>query len=319
MADEILVADAGSTDGTLDRVRAFGGCRIIARDGDCDESFESWAAGAARHPWILRVLPHERLSPELGRQVRRAFIAPHGSKLISADYSQVELRILAHVAHDPAMLEAFARGQDIHAATAARLFNVPLDQVTSEMRRRGKTLNFGIVYGITDYGISARTDMSQAEARQLIDNYFTQFAQVKAYLEQTKRQARERGYVQTLLGRRRDFPELQNKGRVNPALKNAAEREAINHPIQGSAADIIKLAMIRLHRELHARNLQSRMTLQVHDELVLECPDAEVRVVAPLVREIMENAYPLESKLKVDVAVGQNWDAMQAVDDVASR
>ncbi len=250
---------------------------------------------------------------ELGRQVRRAFIAPRGSQLISADYSQVELRILAHITHDPGLLGAFARGEDIHAATAARLFNVPLDQVTPEMRRHGKTMNFGIAYGITDYGIAARTDLSQAEARQLIDNYFTQFAGVKKYIEDTKREARERGYVQTLLGRRRSFPELREGARVNPAMRNSAEREAINMPIQGSAADIIKVAMIRLHRELHARNLKSRMTLQVHDELVLECPDDEVRVVAPLVREIMENAYALESKLKVDVGVGQNWDEMKSM------
>lgn len=246
---------------------------------------------------------------ELGRRVRRAFIAPRGSKLISADYSQVELRILAHIAHDHGLLEAFARGQDIHAATAAKLYKVPLDQVTPAMRQHGKTMNFGIAYGITDYGIAARSEMSQAEARQLIDSYFTQFAQVKEYIENTKREARERGYVQTLLGRRRYFPELQH-GTKNVSARNAAEREAINHPIQGSAADILKLAMIRLHHELHARRLKTRMTLQVHDELVFECPDDEVKIVTPLVREVMENAYPLESKLKVDVAVGQNWDEM---------
>jgi len=246
---------------------------------------------------------------ELGRQVRRAFIAPPGSKLISADYSQVELRILAHIARDAALLEAFARGEDIHAATAARLFNVPLDQVTPQMRRLGKTINFGIAYGITDYGIAARTELSQSEARRLIDSYFAQYAGVKAYIEQTKREARECGYVQTLLGRRRYFPELQ-RGVNDVSARNAAEREAINHPIQGSAADIIKIAMVRLHHELHARNLRARMILQVHDELVLECPDDQVGVVVPLVRQVMENAYPLESKLKVDVAVGQNWDEM---------
>lgn len=249
---------------------------------------------------------------ELGRQVRRAFIAPRGSKLISADYSQVELRILAHIAHDHNLLGAFARGEDIHAVTAARLYKVPLDQVTPAMRQHGKTINFGIVYGITDYGISARSEMSQAEARQLIDSYFTQFAQVKEYIENTKRQAREQGYVQTLLGRRRYFPELQ-RDTQNVSARNAAEREAINHPIQGSAADIIKLAMIHLYRELHARNLQTRMILQVHDELVFECPEDEIEIVVPLVREVMEEAYPLESKLKVDVAVGQNWDEMTVV------
>ncbi|MBM3127522.1 MAG: DNA polymerase I [Chloroflexi bacterium] len=249
---------------------------------------------------------------ELGRQVRRAFIAPRGSKLISADYSQVELRILAHIARDPGLLDAFARGEDIHAATAARLFKVSLDQVTSSMRQLGKTINFGIAYGITDYGVAARTDLSQTEARQLIDNYFAQFAGVKTYIEKTKREAREIGYVQTLLGRRRYFPELQ-RGLRDVGARNAAEREAINHPIQGSAADIIKIAMVRLHAELHARHLRAQMTLQVHDELVLECPDDEVRVVGPLVRETMEHAYALDSKLKVDVAVGQNWDEMAAM------
>jgi DNA polymerase-1 len=246
---------------------------------------------------------------ELGRQVRRAFIAPPGSKLLSADYSQVELRILAHIAHDRGLLEAFAKGEDIHAATAAKLFNVPLAQVTSAMRQRGKTMNFGIAYGITDFGIAARSDLSQAEARQLIDSYFTQFAQVKEYIEKTKRQAHEQGYVQTLLGRRRYFPELRGTTR-NISIRNAAEREAINHPIQGTAADILKIAMINLHRALRERGLKSRMILQVHDELVLECPDAEISTLIPLVCEIMENAYPLDSKLKVDVAVGQNWDAM---------
>ncbi len=250
---------------------------------------------------------------ELGRQVRRAFIAPKGSKLVGGDYSQVELRILAHITRDPGLLEAFARGEDIHAATAARLFNVPLDQVTDHMRRLGKSINFGIAYGITDYGIASRTELSIQESRALMENYFTQYARVKEYIDSTKRMARERGYVQTLLGRRRYFPELQSTARVHQASRNSAEREAINMPIQGSAADIIKIAMIRLHRELHARNLRARMILQVHDELVLESPDDEIASVVPLVREVMENAYPLESRLKVDVRVGPNWDEMQAV------
>lgn len=245
---------------------------------------------------------------ELGRQVRRAFIAPNGSKLISADYSQVELRILAHITRDPGLLDAFARHQDIHAATAAKLYNIPIDHVTPDQRRMGKTINFGIAYGITGWGVAARTEMSQKDARELIDAYFVEFARVKDYIEETKRVARERGYVQTLLGRRRYFPELQTTARVHQAARNQAEREAINMPIQGSAADIIKLAMINLHRELHAQNLRARMTLQVHDELVLECPDDEVKIVAPLVKQVMERAYALESRLTADVSVGQNWD-----------
>ncbi len=251
---------------------------------------------------------------DLGRQVRRAFIAPPGSQLISADYSQVELRILAHITRDPNLLEAFARGEDIHAATAARLYNVPLKNVTSEMRRVGKTINFGITYGITDYGIASRTDLSQREARHLIDNYFEQYVRVKDYIENTKREAKEHGYVQTLLGRRRYFPELQGTARVHPSVRGASEREAINMPIQGTAADILKLAMAKLYRELHARNLRARMTLQVHDELVLECPEDEIHVVAPLVCDVMENAYPLDPKLKVDVSGGQNWDEMLPVE-----
>jgi DNA polymerase-1 len=248
---------------------------------------------------------------ELGRQVRRAFIAPRNAKLISADYSQVELRILAHITRDPGLLAAFEHGEDIHAATAAKLYSVPLDQVTSEMRRVGKAMNFGIAYGITDFGISARTGLSHAESRELMNNYFTQFAGVKEYIENTKREARANGYVQTLLGHRRYFPELKNASGGNVGARNSAEREAINHPIQGSAADIIKIAMIHLHHELLARKLKSRMTLQVHDELVIECPDDELNIVAPLVRAAMENAYPLEAKLKVDVAVGQNWDEVK--------
>jgi len=248
---------------------------------------------------------------ELGRQVRRAFIAPRGSQLISADYSQVELRILAHITRDPGLLDAFARAQDIHAATAAKLYSIAIDHVSDEQRRWGKAINFGIAYGITDYGISARTDLSKKDARALIENYFAQFPRIQEYIETTKREAHARGYVQTLLGRRRYFPELQNTARGHQVARNQAEREAINMPIQGSAADILKLAMIRLHRELLERKLQSRMTLQVHDELVLECPDAEVSIVAPLVKEIMEGAYALESRLKVDVGVGPNWDALE--------
>ncbi len=251
---------------------------------------------------------------DLGRKVRRAFIAPKGYVLISADYSQVELRILADVTRDPRLLDAFARGEDIHAATAARLYNVPLNQVTSEMRRVGKTINFGIAYGITGFGIAARTDLSQDQARQMIEHYFQEYPKIKDYVEETKRQARERGYVQTPLGRRRYFPELSSTARVHPSLRNAAEREAVNMPIQGTAADIIKIAMVRLSRELHARSLRSRMILQVHDELVLECPEDEIHVVAPIVCDVMENAYPLESRLKVELSAGQNWDEMLPIE-----
>ncbi|HEY6041427.1 MAG TPA: DNA polymerase I, partial [Anaerolineae bacterium] len=247
---------------------------------------------------------------EEGRLVRRAFIAAPGHLLVSADYSQVELRIVAHISKDPNLLDAFAKDEDIHAATASLLFNVPLDQVTPEMRARGKTINFGVIYGISDWGVTARTDLSRDDSRQLIANYFSKYAKVKEYLDETKRLAREQGYVETLFGRRRYFPELTGGGRMNPALRNRAEREAINHPIQGSAADIIKLAMVNLHREL--QRFQTRMLLQVHDELVFEAPEAEVDKIAPVVRDVMENSYKMDVRLKTDIKVGQNWDRMKA-------
>jgi DNA polymerase-1 len=247
---------------------------------------------------------------EEGRLVRRAFIAAPGHALVSADYSQVELRIAAHISQDPNLLEAFAKDEDIHAATASLLFNVPLEQVTPEMRARGKTINFGVIYGISDWGVTARTDLSRDDSRQLIANYFSKYAKVKEYLDETKRLAREQGYVETIFGRRRYFPELKGGGGINPALRNRAEREAINHPIQGSAADIIKLAMVNLHREL--QRFQTRMLLQVHDELVFEAPENEVDKIAPVVRDVMENSYKMDVRLKTDIKVGPNWDRMKA-------
>lgn len=251
---------------------------------------------------------------ELGRQVRHAFIAPPGKVLMSADYSQVELRIVAHISKDANLLKAFADGEDIHASTASRLFNIPLAEVTPQQRRLGKTINFGVVYGISDWGVSGRTELSVEESRRLIDGYFEKYSGVKAYIEQTKEQAHTRGYVESLMGRRRYFLELTGGRRIPPALKNQAEREAINMPIQATAADIIKRAMVDLHRELVSRRLSSQMILQVHDELVLECPQEEVKSVAPLVRDVMEHAYELDAPLKVDVSVGQNWDKMSRVD-----
>jgi DNA polymerase-1 len=190
---------------------------------------------------------------------------------------------------------------------------VPLDQVTSQQRRLGKTINFGVVYGISDWGVSGRTELSLEESHRLIDDYFDKYPRVKAYIEQTKEQAHSQGFVESLMGRRRYFRELTSGRRIPPALRNQAEREAINMPIQATAADIIKRAMVNLHGELSTRGLTSQMILQVHDELVLECPQREVEQVAPLVREVMERAYKLDAPLKVDVAVGQNWDEMSRV------
>ncbi len=248
---------------------------------------------------------------DLGRQVRRAFIAEEGWLLLAADYSQVELRILAHISQDPGLLAAFQRGEDIHASTAATVLGVPLSQVTPEMRRIAKTINFGLIYGMGEYGLAQRTGLSQEEAQRFIANYFARYPKVREYIEETKKRAMEEGYVSTLLGRRRYFPELRSTSRAHGQVKRAAERMAINMPIQGSAADIIKLAMIRLHKGLKEEGLASRMILQVHDELVLEVPEGEVEAVATLVRETMEGAYDLRAPLKVDIKVGKNWEEME--------
>jgi DNA polymerase-1 len=239
-------------------------------------------------------------------------VAEEGRLLLGADYSQVELRILAHVSQDPSLLAAFARGEDIHASTAAAVLEVPISKVTPGMRRIAKTINFGIVYGMGEYGLAQRTDLSVEEARKFIDNYFARYERVKEYLEQTKEEAREKGFVSTVLGRRRYFPELQTSSVAHTGITRAAEREAINMPIQGSAADILKIAMVRLHSALRERGLGARMILQVHDELVLEVPQEEVQPVARLVRSVMENAWHLDASLRVDMSTGENWEEMEA-------
>jgi DNA polymerase-1 len=248
---------------------------------------------------------------EVGRQVRRAFVAEEGSVLLAADYSQVELRIMAHISQDPTLLEAFHRGEDIHTSTAAAVMGVPAEAVTPEMRRLAKSVNFGLSYGQGSRGLAQQTGLSYEEADRFIKTYFAKYPKVKEYIERTKRQVNEQGYVETLLGRRRYFPELQ-RDQVRSHIIAAAHRMAINAPIQGTAADILKIAMLRLHQALHERNLESRMILQVHDELVLEVPEDEIDTVTPLVKEIMEDAFQLDAPLRVDVKVGANWLEMEA-------
>lgn len=253
---------------------------------------------------------------ELGRRVRKAFIAAPGCLLVAADYSQIELRIMAHVSQDPTLLEAFRRGDDIHAATASAVLGVPRAQLTKDQRRQAKTINFGILYGQGAYGLTRTTGMTLAEAEKFIANYFKRFPGVKRYLDETKRKAAEEGYVETLLGRRRYFPGLrQHQGPSREAARARAsiEREAINSPIQGSAAEIVKLAMLQLPPALAAAGLRAHMLLQVHDELVLECPEAEAPAVARITCHVMENAFKLAIPLGVDVHQGQSWEGMQRV------
>jgi len=242
---------------------------------------------------------------ELGRQIRRAFVPRSPDELlICADYSQVELRVLAHYCEDPALMEAFASDQDIHAFVAAQVNNVPLAEVTKEMRGRAKAVNFGIVYGQTAFGLSQQTGMGRGEAQAFIDAYFARYPRIRAFIEQCLADARRDGYVRTILGRRRPIEGLDSR---NVNLRNQAERFAVNTVIQGSAADLIKIAMIRLHQRIAEEQLPLRMLLQVHDELVCEAPRANAAALADTVREIMSGAMTLRVPLKVDVACGENW------------
>ncbi|MFH0941702.1 MAG: DNA polymerase I, partial [Chloroflexota bacterium] len=245
---------------------------------------------------------------ELGRQVRRAFIAPPGAYLLSADYSQIDLRALAHLSGDENLIAAFHNDEDIHAATASRLFGVETEQVTPDQRRLAKVVNFGVIYGMSEYGLEQATELTREEAGQFISAYFDKYPKVRQYLEATKQQSREKGYVQTLLGRRRYLPEVRASNRL---VREAAERMAINMPVQGTSADIIKVAMINLDREMTKRDLKSRMLLQVHDELVFEVPEDELKVMRRLAPEIMSGAVLLSVPLKVDVKAGPNWEEME--------
>ena len=242
---------------------------------------------------------------ERGQQVRKAFIPrDEAHVLLAADYSQIELRIIAALSQDPAMVEAFQKGEDIHAATAAKVFGVALDEVSREQRSNAKTVNFGIVYGVSAFGLSQQTNLSRSEAKELIDAYYLTYPKLKAYMNEQVDFAREKGYVETVLGRRRYLKDINSQ---NAVVRGAAERNAVNAPIQGSAADIIKLAMINIHRRLKKEHWESKMLLQVHDELVFDVPKTEVERLTAMVKEEMESAFTLDVPLVVDVGIGQNW------------
>jgi DNA polymerase-1 len=250
---------------------------------------------------------------ELGREIRRAFIAEPDHILLSVDYSQIELRIVAHLAEDQAMIQAFLDDQDIHATTAAAVGNVSLDQVTPDMRRNAKAINFGLIYGMSAYGLTRTTDLTLAEAENFVKAYFERFPGVHSYLEQTRSRVVQDGYVETLLGRKRYFPQLAQGSTTSEVIRARALREAINAPIQGSAADIIKLAMLRLPGQLKTAGLTARMLLQVHDELVFECRVGELDAAAELVQAVMQTAYELRVPLKTDAKAGENWADMRAL------
>ena len=288
---------------------------VNPRTGRLHTSFNQAGAETGRLSSTNPNLQNIPIRTDVGREIRRAFIAETGNVLLSADYSQVELRILAHICGDEYLLAAFARDEDIHASAAAKVYNIPLSQVTKEQRSVAKMMNFATSYGVTAYGLAQRTGLSRGEADQFMQRYFAMYPGVKRYIEETKQLARDQGFVETLLGRRRFFPVLRTQatGQQANAIRQAAERAAINHPIQGTAADIIKIAMSRLFRALNEGGYRSRLTLQVHDELVLEVPEGELLPVSRLVKETMEGAYALKAKLKVDLEAGPNWYEMEPV------
>ncbi|MCC9042489.1 DNA polymerase I [Myroides sp. M-43] len=242
---------------------------------------------------------------ERGRQVRKAFVArDENYVLLAADYSQIELRIIAALSQEPNMMESFQRGEDIHRSTAAKVFNVPLDEVTKEQRSHAKTVNFGIIYGVSAFGLSNQTNLSRSESKELIDAYYETYPKLKSYIATQVDFAREHGYVQTILGRRRYLKDIHSH---NAVVKGAAERNAVNAPIQGSAADIIKIAMININKKLKAENWKSKMLLQVHDELVFDAYREELDALKTMVKSEMENAYKLDVPLIVDLGTGENW------------
>jgi len=249
---------------------------------------------------------------EIGRRVRHGFVSEAGNVLLSVDYSQIELRIVAHMAGDEAMLDAFRAGHDIHATTASAIYGVPLEAVTKEQRRHAKAINFGLIYGMSAFGLTRTTELTLAESEDFVAAYFKQFPGVKRYLDGIRKEAAQKGYVETLLGRRRYFPAL--KSTLNQTLRNREEREAINAPIQGTAADIMKIAMIRIPPALAQAGLRGRMLLQVHDELVIECPRAELEKTARVVRDVMENAYLLSILLTTETRWGTDWDELKPVE-----
>jgi DNA polymerase-1 len=245
------------------------------------------------------------IKTDIGRNIRRSIISSdHQSYLLSCDYSQIELRILAHLSKDECLMRAFKEDKDIHRAISCLIYGVEEKDITDEMREVAKRVNFGIIYGLTSYGLSRDLGISLEEAQAFIDAYFTRYPAVKLYIQEQIHQAEKRGFVTTILGRRRYIPEINNR---NQAIRQFAQRQAVNTPIQGSASDLIKLAMIDIHREINRRSLSALMVLQIHDELVFDVRGAELDELKALARERMENVLKLDVPIKVDIKKGKNW------------
>lgn len=278
--------------------------KVIAPDGRIHSHFQQTVTATGRLSSVDPNLQNIPVRTELGRELRRMFVAEQGRVLVDADYSQIELRVLAHVADDDAMIEAFRGGQDIHATTASKVYGVPVEEVTPQMRSSCKAVNFGIVYGISDFSLAQDIGVTRKEAAAFIQSYLDTYPGVHHYMESIKQSARESGYVETLFGRRRALPELNSK---NFNLRSFGERAAMNTPIQGTAADIIKIAMLRVRDRLKAEGFEARLILQVHDELILEAPEHEAERAAALLREEMEHAAELRVPLVAEAKIGHSW------------
>ena len=278
--------------------------KVIAPDGRIHTSFQNTVTATGRLSSTEPNLQNIPVRTELGAELRKMFVAPEGKVLVDADYSQIELRLLAHIAGDEHMIAAFRSGEDIHTVTASQVFGVPPESVTHEMRRRAKAVNFGIVYGISDFSLSQDIGVTRAEAREYMEKYFEKYSGVHAYMTRVVEQAKENGYVSTLMGRRRWLPELKSS---NFNLRSFGERVALNMPIQGTAADIIKLAMIKVRDKLLSEGLEARLVLQVHDELIVECPEGETERVKALLEGEMEHVVELALPLTAEAHAGRSW------------
>ncbi len=277
---------------------------INPKTGKVHTSFNQTVAATGRLSSTNPNLQNIPIRDAQGKEIRKAFIPDEGCVFLSADYSQIELRIIAHLSNDHNMLEAFNNGHDIHTATAANIYKIPLNEVNSDMRRKAKTANFGIIYGISTFGLADRLGIPRGEAKELIEGYFSTYPHIKQYMEETIQRAKTLGYVETIFGRKRFLPDINSQ---NSIVRGYAERNAINAPIQGSAADIIKIAMIRIQERIEKEKLQTKMTLQVHDELNFSVPEAEIEVAKKLVIEEMENAVKLQVPLIAECGIGVNW------------
>lgn len=291
--------------GKLQSTYIEGLLKVVHRDGKVHTRFNQALTQTGRLSSTDPNLQNIPIRMEEGRKIRQAFVpSEEGWLIFSSDYSQVELRVLAHISGDEKLIEAFREGMDIHTKTAMEVFHVKAEEVTPEMRRQAKAVNFGIVYGISDYGLSQNLGITRKEAGEFIKRYFASYPRVKEYMDETVREAKQKGYVSTLLKRRRYLPEISSR---NFNLRSFAERTAMNTPIQGSAADIIKKAMIDMAKRLKKEKLRARLLLQVHDELIFEAPEEEIEVLKEIVPEVMEHAVDLAAPLKVDSAYGPTW------------